>query len=364
MQIVDVPAADRRDLELDLRRRGFVPLDHRDAIVRWQGRLLPACAVEVRVEGPPHGKVVWSHPGLSGLDPRALGALGLVRLADGASGRHEPPLDVPKVLRWLLDGDVTGWLTRRQHCVALPGTDGHCLVEYTGRTSRCLCHPVGDPEAEDVARVLGDRSHENCLRQPGPLPRRWEGAPAPTEEYDAMELSRSALAVCLRLGVLVRAGFGGALAWDLARHGRSASSYRERRQQGFSDEAIATWLTRDDLYKSVLREGQAPPLLPLPPLARHQPGAERGLHWYARWKTSQRHQLVSCVCGAQDFTNPCRSCRLDGRQRGPGEWTSFAFPSLGLDHRVPRGLKAVACGEPTCPTSLATSVASTEGAGQ
>ena len=94
----------RLEHELDLRQRGYVPLTSYDAPFSTYDQLLPQCQVHQTVpDVPPHGRLVWSHPGPSGLDPRAVAPLALVRVADGlGEDPVDPPLDLGQVARWLL----------------------------------------------------------------------------------------------------------------------------------------------------------------------------------------------------------------------------------------------------------------------
>jgi hypothetical protein len=236
------------------------------------------------------------------------------------------------------------------------------LVEVGSGGARCLSHVVIDAEAQAVARVLGDSSFEGCAVRPWRLPVRWRGAPETAAELDPVDLAKSALAVTLRLRRAVQAGLPWSVAWDVARHGVKVAEYRRWLRKGRSREALRVWLSGEDLGRSILRERRTPALVTLPPVAVEQSGAQRGVHWYAKWKLAGK--LKTCSCGGQDFEVPCRSCVADGSRRGHVEWSAYALPDCypGLD--LPAELTPSPCGEPTCRTSLAGSAAEPKGAQQ
>lgn len=84
MPVLDANDHRRYHHELDLRDRGFVPLVAFDAVTRHLHKTLPRCRIrQVVPNKQPHGRILWSHAGPSGIDPRALAPLALVRVADG-----------------------------------------------------------------------------------------------------------------------------------------------------------------------------------------------------------------------------------------------------------------------------------------
>src|SRR4051794_11213057 len=86
--------AERLDHELALRRLAYVPLTAYAAPYPRFSRLLPACRVDQVVTDVEHGRLIWSHPGRSGLDPRAVAPLAIVRVGDGLGPDPlDPPLD-------------------------------------------------------------------------------------------------------------------------------------------------------------------------------------------------------------------------------------------------------------------------------
>jgi len=92
---LQAPDAVRHQHELALRAQEFVPLTVHDAPYMHFDMLWPPCRIEQVVPDRGHGRIVWSHPGRSGLDPRAVAPLALIRVADGIV---RDPLDPPMTL--------------------------------------------------------------------------------------------------------------------------------------------------------------------------------------------------------------------------------------------------------------------------
>lgn len=359
MRVVEVAESQRRELELELRASGYVPIDHRDAVVPWQQRVLPDCSVEEQVEGVRHGRVVWAHPGPSGVDPRALAALALVRVADGMGlPALDSPMDVVEALVWLQTGHVEPWLIRTEHRVLVPSAEGACLVDH----ERCVTHLVPDQALQDVADAFGDESYAACAWTGADWPRRWTG---PSEHVTQAELTCGALAVTRRLGTALREGLRGATAWDVARHGVTLENYAAWLEKDATPEQLSAWLAHDQLFTAVLRPTCVPPLIDLPDVPTPQRSADRGLHWYAQWKLDRAETILTCSCGGRDVRVPCRSCAVDGgHRRGVCDWSSYALIAVYPGLRRPARLPRVPCGVRSCRTSLATSAAESKGAGQ
>ena len=91
--------AERAHWELERRAEGLVPVTSYDAAMPHLRTLLPECRRVEDVEGKDHGLLIWSHPGQSGLDPRATAPLALVRIADGIGAGLEAPMTLPEALR-------------------------------------------------------------------------------------------------------------------------------------------------------------------------------------------------------------------------------------------------------------------------
>ncbi len=94
---LQAPGAVRHQHELALRAQGFVSLTAHDAPYTHFDTLLPSCRIEQVVPDREHGRIVWSHPGRSGLDPRAAAPLALIRVVDGI-GRDalDPPMTLTR----------------------------------------------------------------------------------------------------------------------------------------------------------------------------------------------------------------------------------------------------------------------------
>ena len=159
LSVLDPPRLER---ELDLRRRGYVPLSRPDALFPAFTGLVPRC--RVRQDLPPgYSRLLWCHPGRSGVDPRAVAPLALLRVADGLGDDPlDPPLDLVGAARWLLDGDVLPWLLRPAHRLLVGHEGDRCRVERDARTTLCFVHVVGDELLQQVAAALGDRSFRGC----------------------------------------------------------------------------------------------------------------------------------------------------------------------------------------------------------
>lgn len=141
LSVLDDPRLER---ELDLRRCSYVPITRLDALLPAYKSLVPRCRVRQELR-PGYSRLLWSHPGRSGLDPRAVAPLALLRVADGlCDDPLDPPLDLVGAARWLLDGDVLPWLLRPAHRLLVGHEGDRCLVERDSRTTLCLSHVVGD----------------------------------------------------------------------------------------------------------------------------------------------------------------------------------------------------------------------------
>jgi hypothetical protein len=364
--------AERLDQEIELRRQGYVPITSRDAPHPSFNRLLPACRVEQVVTDEAHGRLVWSHPGPSGLDARAIAPLALVRVADGLGGAPlDPPMTAAQAGGWLVRGDAGAWLRRRRHRVLLPGADeGNCLLESDGVAASCLTHPVSDSSLQRVADALGDWTSTLCRwRAAG---RRtcgsWAGA-VEGRPLDPEYMSLAALDVVFRLGDWHDAGVNGRPAWDFTRLAISPVKLPLWHAAGFSTEEASLWcaLGRPKACHEMRRRGRQPVgAVDLPPVPGVADCSERGLHWYARFGMARKGlsaQLLTCrLCGARDVQAPCRSCQAEGRSRPyDREWDEYAIfarlgPSYGRGDLGP----TAPCGEPNCRTSLALSAAGVE----
>lgn len=328
--------ASRRAHELGLLSRGFVPLTAQDAPYTHFDTLLPGCRVTEVVTDRTHGRIVWSHPGRSGLDPRAVGPLSLVRVADGA-GRHplDPAMKLDEAARWLLDGAVEEWLIRPRHRIVVRYDDVTCVYEVDGRVGRCCTHPVQDWLLQQVAEALGDRSFAACR------PRRWTEphcrvwGRAPDSSHDRTGFARCALAGTQRLGRRYVEGHRGAEAWKLARAGRRTLAAVPDRLE--LPEVPPAWDER------------------------------RGMPGFVRWKIACHRPdtvLARCaLCGARDDREVCRTCQGEGRTTLlPREWREYeSFTEVHPSYRTGEALPAVTCGDANCRTSLALPAAGAEG---
>lgn len=360
MRVVKETQITRRTNEPARRRDGYVPLLPRDAVASWYADLLPECAVEVTVRGMQHGRLVWAHPGPSGLDPRAVAPLALVLMADEG-------VDLVQAAQLLLTEDLNEWLARPTHRVYASRAGETCLVESAGRSRPgCVTHLVADRQAQRVAEALGDTSYATCvLRFSEPSDPTWTGAQRSRDRGMPPDLPQAALAVTHRYARWVARNYSGSLAWDLARHAVSLRSLKTWRAAGFSDAEIANYLVVDDLFKRPLRHTTDPVLLDLSTPRVAEPES-RGLHWYAQWKMAGKQSLVLCrLCGAKDHASPCRTCQQDGGPAGRVAWNRYE--PLLVNHPTaggPRPVGPVPCGEPSCQTFLAASGPSPKGAQQ
>ena len=354
LSLLSQPDRVRVRYETDLRERGFVPLTSFDVSSPALHKALPSCAVrQVVPDQQPHGRVVWTHPGPSGLDPRAVGPLSLVRVADGLG---PDPLDEPmtlgRAIRWLLTRDVTSWLTRRRHRTAF----GSCLVD--GPT--CLMHPLADPVSQQVADALGDRSLDPCQVSTPLLP--W--SQGRTRPYEQAIVAASALHATWRLGDWCRAGVPGHAAWDLTVHDVPLTELQRWHLTGFTTEEVALW-SRSPIEKAArMRPRDLDPYRPLelppggPPASK-----DRGLHWYAQWQLARhgrRAEIRICgCCGARDQQDPCRTCRAEGRGAPVDrEWSSYSgFAAVHPAYADVEVGRRVRCGDRKCQTPLALSAA-------
>jgi hypothetical protein len=311
-------------------------------------KLLPKCRHVEIVLDVDHGLVVWSHPGPSGLDPRATGALALVRIADGIAGGLDEPVSLPEALRWLLEGDITDWLLRRQHRVYA----SRCLLERRAIGDACLTHPSHDPELEAVGRALGGTNGELCHVALSDPP--WQGpAPAPAPAPLA-KVGRAALAVTYRLAGWYAVGVTGSVAWDLARHGVQVEAADRWCKAGFSLDEIAVWAPHGSLGRcSAMRESGYSPVGPMAlpaPSVKPKPGS-RGITGFVLWKMSnhgRRPATVACkLCDAPDYKSPCRTCVSERRTHRihAGEWRSYIdFAKIHIAFVAGDPGPAVACG--------------------
>jgi hypothetical protein len=367
----------RLDHEVDLRWRGCVPLTAYDApYPRFDG-LLPACRVEQVVSDVDHGRLVWSHPGRSGVDPRAVAPLAIVRVADGLGPDPlDPPVGLAAAARELLTGDVEGWLRRPRHRALVLGRDVACLYEVDRDAGRCRTHSVDDLPLQRVADALGDPSYAHCRGRTWRRDRactQW-GAPfLPNGPHNLAGLVGCALQATLRLGGWLRRGVSGTTAWDLARHGVTVDQLAEWHAAGFSTEEVALWwgLGRPVPLARRRDAGESPHHpLELPPEAPAD--GKRGVTAFVAWKMSchtpdRYHALVRCsLCRAKDTESPCRTCRAEQRTVAfELEWSDHAqLAALGSAFAPGRDESPVACGHSNCRTSLATSAAAIEGTQQ
>lgn len=360
----------RLDHEVALRRRGYVPMTAYDAPYPRFDTLLPACRVDQVVAGEQHGRLVWSHPGASGLDPRAAVPLAIVRVADGLGPDPlDPPVDLATAARELLDGDVGAWLMRSRHRVLAHAGDVACLYEVDVDRCRCFTHPVADPLLQQAADALGDVTYARCR------PRRWRhpvctqwGMPA-DKPHDLAELVRCALEATFRLGGWLRRGVSGATAWGLTRYGVTVEQLQQWQAAGFSTDDVPRWweLGGPEALSERRDAGESPyrPLA-LPPAP--EPDPSRGLGGFARWKISchqpQRYlRMVACeLCGVRDDASPCRTCSAEGRTvRFESEWAEHVeLAGLGPAYASGGAETPVACADTNCRTSLALSAAGVE----
>jgi len=225
---LDVPDRSRLEHEIDLRQRGYVPSP------RTTPRSPPttsccrsAGSSRSSPTSPLHGRLVWSHPGPSGLDPRAVAPLALVRVADGwGDDRLDPPMDLVQACRWLLNADVAPWLQRRRHRVVLGYATAGCLVEQDEAGLRCLPHPGWAQQLQKIADCLGDVTGTTCwFREAGSVPRTaWCGAVAGRDRFGG----RSLRALGATSGLARWSGLrvDGSLAWELARSGMTPPACR------------------------------------------------------------------------------------------------------------------------------------------
>ena len=339
--VLEVTDGERLPYELSLRRAGYVPVMPADATSPRLREALPACRVpQVISDVDRHPQVVWAHPGRSGLDPRALGPLSLVRVGDGLG---DDPLDSPltlgEALRWLLDGDVEEWLLRERHRVAV----GRCLQQIG---FGCLFHVVADRELQQVSEALGDTSLAHCpARRTGAD--RWSGA---IHDQDVERLARAALTVTSRLRGWYLVGVRGTAAWELARHGRLPCCIDDW-EGGLTFEQVVQWCAQETpgTAKRQRSRGEVeelPVLLPGVPRVRR----DRGLAGYARFQLARRgrsSELRVCRwCSAWDLQDPCRTCRAERRTTPlDQEWAAYAgFADVHAAYAQLDAGPAVACG--------------------
>lgn len=370
LSVIDPPEATRLEYEVDLRQRGYVPVNLRDAPFPAYGRQLPGCAVRQVLPIPRHSRLLWSHPGRSGLDPRAVAPLAIVRVADGMG---PDPLDERLTLtaaaKWLLDGDITPWLTRRRHRLLLGGPEGTCLLERAGGSSVCATHHVADPLLQEVATALGDTSMKGCRsgvwgRRPAI---RWEG---PSDATPVTDLVWSAFGATRRLAGWYAAGVTGTPAWELARHGVRSELFFEWAGVGFSVEQAAQWCSRGDAEVCAgLRAAGRSPIVPVEPVPLPLVDAKRGLSGFDRWNYAKRGWSFSpCpFCGASAPAGKrCRTCEAQDRSTPlrRTDWSGYQqLQELGAAYTVRRIAGAVPCGASKCQTPLALSAVD-EGAQQ
>lgn len=261
-------------------------------------------------------------------------------------------------MRWLLTQDVEPWLARPRHRALV----GACVVESRSRRT-CLTHPVRDPLLQDVADALGDRSLRSC-RFRSTRVQRW--SKARTQAYDLASLTASALDATRRLSRWYAAGVRGSDAWELTLNNVTPSDLPGWHAAGFTTAEAAAWSGRESLARSVRWRGvdvapYGPLRLPLAPM--DGAATQRGLSGYARWQLSRRGrsgELLQCtLCGAKDYSQPCRTCRAEGRAGAlQHEWAAYtdlkylhpAYGDIATGPRVP-------CGAGNCQGSLALSAA-------
>ena len=363
LAVIDPPSDTRLEHEVDLRRRGYVPVTAPGALFRAYEGLLPSCSVRQVLPEPRQSRLVWSHPGRSGIDPRAVAPLAIVRVADGLGPDPlEEALTLCQAATWLLDGDVTPWLVRPRHRLVL----GTCLLEREDHIT-CRTHPVADALLQQVATALGDRSLHCCRLGKGTAVTdyAWQGA-----VEDLPDLLWSASWVTARLGGWYRSGVTGATAWDLARHGSRAELADEWVRAGFTLEQAALWsgCGHPQACADLRSRGHQPIGLvapvPLPVVKA------RGLSGFDRWNYAKRKwAFAPCPwCGASAPAGKrCRTCEST-RRTTPLRSTDWALyqrlDELGPAY-APPGLTATRalCGAGECQTPLALSVVD-EGAQQ
>lgn len=360
LALLDAPEATRLERELDLRRRGYVPISSPDALFPAYKRQLPRCCTRQVVPGEQHSRLVWSHRGRSGIDPRAVAPLAIVRVADGVGPDPlDPPLDLLQVTQWLLDGDVEEWLLRPLHRLLLGSS---CLLERESRTLRCLSHPVADPVLQDVATALGDPTMRSCGRRSGTraASHRWRGA---LVDGPSSDLLWSAFGTVSRLARWYGAGVTGTTAWELARHGVRPETFDAWKHAGFTPDEAARWCDRGDAEACArLRDAGRSPELPVVPVPLPPAPKDRGLSGYDRWNFAKRGWTFApcALCGASAPTGRrCRTCERQNRTtplRG-ADWSAYQLlEELGGLYAPPGAAVPVACGEPKCQTLLSQSV--------
>lgn len=332
--VLHTPQQGRTAVERGLRAKGFVPVTAVEAPFSAYDRLLPACAVQQEIPtAVRHGRLVWSHPGASGLDPRAVGPLATVRVADGLGPE---PLDSPMTLgeaaRWLLSEDVSGWLTRTKHRTPISIGGNPCLWEG----DVCATHPDWDAGLFEASQALGDITPPcSVYVWPKTPTSGWPGIPDDVTSTSLPDIGYQALQVTKALGQLAREGVSGAVAWE-AVSGRATPVRR---------------------------------VTPPPPATRPN-HHERGMHWYAQFSLAKRgrqREVISCqFCGAKTSSQTCAYCEREGRTAPVGveEWHSFLPLSVWDIAYAPADPgPAVACGLRTCPTSVSRSLTSNKGVG-
>jgi hypothetical protein len=236
-----------------------VPLLLCDAPVPGFADLLPAARV---VDG-----ICFAVPSANGLDPRAVQALAVVRASHRvAAGRAGGGLR--RDCEWLVGASrkaAERWLLRgvrvRVH---------ECLL-VSGDPRRCERHP--QTQADRVVAALLD---EQVFCAVGERPK-WELDLRRSTFQEPEPLLLAAVTVTERLQAAARDGVWGRDAWLRA-------------------------------------TGRASDRVPSP-LAEREPDRSRGLHWYGRWKRSERHgeRFLDCPCGGVDEVVPCRTCVRERR---------------------------------------------------
>ena len=370
LSVIDPPEATRLEHELDLRRRGYVPVSAPDALFPAYRAQLPACGVRQVLPAPRHSRLLWSHPGRSGLDPRAVAPLAVVRIADGwGSEPLDEPLTLAGATQWLLDGDITSWLVRRRHRLLLGRSGATCLLERDAGSSVCLTHAVPDELLQDVATALGDTTMSSCRRRTWGAGAgfRWNGARKGTSVPD---LLWSAAGVTVRLAGWYAAGVTGATAWELARHGVRVERLDDWVRAGFTLEEAAQWCSHGDPATCAgLREAGRAPVGPVEPVPLPVVDATRGLNGYDRWNYAKRGwSFAPCaLCGASaPAGRRCRTCEGEGRTTPlrRRDWSAYQqLEELGEPYAVRSSVRRVRCGARTCQTPLAVSAVD-EGARQ
>jgi hypothetical protein len=371
---LDQPNGTRLKHELALRQRGFVPLTSYDACLPLLDNVLPSCQIrQVVPDADPHGRIIWSHPGPSGIDPRAVAALAIVRVADSLGDVPlDPPMTLPGAVRWLFIGDTEAWLQRARHRIFVRAEERACLYEAGGPDAgTCLMHPVARPDLQRVAEILGDTSYALCHRvSSSAYPGRSWAALAERPGYDPSELSHVALGMVGRLAAWHAAGVRGRAAWDFTRHNVSPSKLAIWHAGGFTTDEASAWcaIGRPKNCRSLRgRGGQPHGVVPLPPFPRSPQSSSRGMHWYGQFGMARQGTpptlLVCRFCGARDVQTPCRSCRRENRTTPVGrEWGAYApFEKVHPAYAEGDPGPAAECGDENCRTSLAPSAAASEG---